>query len=341
MSKVTLRDVANEAGVSLATVDRVLHERGEASIATRDKVKKAIHTLGFGRLPRSVSKSPFGRKRLLFLIPTSENHFVHQIVHSIREAQREFVEVDLHICIKHLKFRNDVELRQALATFDPTAYDGIALFAFDLPGVKEIIDGLCDKGVRVVTIVSDIPASKRSAFVGIDNVAAGRTAARLMGRFVAGAYGEVAILTGNQHIRDHVEREMGFRQIIGSSYRQLRLLPAIETQSIPARNRSEVISLLQDHPKLVGLYAVAGGAAGVVDGLRDFNSQHRPITIVHELEPKTRSGLESGLIDAALSHNLSDLARNAIRELCIPLEQVGESGSNRLQINIFLAENLP
>ncbi|WP_176086851.1 LacI family DNA-binding transcriptional regulator [Martelella sp. HB161492] len=341
MAKVTLKDVAREAGVSLATVDRVLHGRGEASLETRDRVKRAIHTLGFGRLPKAVSRSPFGRKRVLFLIPTSENQFVHQIVHAVRQAQRELVEVDLQIHIKHLQFSNDVELKRALESFDPEAYDGIGLFAFDLPGVRDIIDRLCDRGVRVVTIVSDIPASKRAAFVGIDNMAAGRTAARLMGRFISGGSGEVAIITGNQHIRDHVEREMGFRQIMGASYRQLRLLPAIETQSIPARVRSEVISLLQDHPKLVGLYAVGGGAEGVVAGLREFNCPHRPVAIVHELEPATRSGLQDGLVDAAISQNLNDIARSAIRALCLPIEQVGAEATNRLQINVFIAENVP
>ena len=57
-------------------------------------------------------------------------------------------------------------------------FDGVAVVALDHQSVRAAIDDLVAGGTFVVTLVSDVPGSRRHHYVGIDNVAAGRTAAR-------------------------------------------------------------------------------------------------------------------------------------------------------------------
>jgi LacI family transcriptional regulator len=76
-------------------------------------------------------------------------------------------------------------------------FDGVAIVALDHPAVREAINGLAARGVTVVTLVSDVPGSKRVHYAVIDNSSAGRTAASLMGRFLRGLSGKVGLIAGS------------------------------------------------------------------------------------------------------------------------------------------------
>jgi LacI family transcriptional regulator len=82
--------------------------------------------------------------------------------------------------------------------------------------------------VTVVTLVSDVPRAHRAHYVGIDNSAAGRTAASLLGRFLGGRSGKVGLIAGSIALRDHIERQLGFEQVISRDFPALHLLPVRE-----------------------------------------------------------------------------------------------------------------
>ncbi|WP_163317271.1 substrate-binding domain-containing protein, partial [Enterobacter hormaechei] len=83
--------------------------------------------------------------------------------------------------------------------------------------------------------VSDVPNSRRAHFVGIDNYAAGRTAASLIGRFVGPRKSKVGMIAGSLALRDHVERQFGFEQVISREYANLEVLPVREARDENAR----------------------------------------------------------------------------------------------------------
>src|SRR5207248_6450510 len=91
-------------------------------------------------------------------------------------------------------------------------YDGVAVVALDHPSVRAAINDLVDAGAKVVTLVSDVPSSRRQHYVGIDNIAAGRTAGALIGRLVGPKAGKIAVVAGSLGLRDHAERLFGFNQ---------------------------------------------------------------------------------------------------------------------------------
>ena len=94
--------------------------------------------------------------------------------------------------------------------------------------VRAAIDDLAASGMFVVTLVSDVPGSRRHHYVGIDNVAAGRTAASLIGRLALSRTGKIGVIAGSQLLRDHAERIFGFQQLIGLEYPHLTLLSVVE-----------------------------------------------------------------------------------------------------------------
>jgi LacI family transcriptional regulator len=220
--------------------------------------------------------------------------------------------------------------------------DGIAVVALDHPSVRAAINDLVDGGAKVVTLVSDVPSSRRHHYVGIDNIAAGRTAGALVGRFVGGRQGKVAIVAGSQALRDHAERIFGFSQVLSSEYQHLKVLPVVEGHDEDDRSERLMTRLLQDHPDIVGLYNVGAGTSGVAKALSDSGRASEVMFVGHDVTVLTRKLLLNGVMDAAISQNPGHEARAAVRVL-LALAR-GEpilSEQETIRIDIVMRDNLP
>src|SRR5438874_475189 len=92
------------------------------------------------------------------------------------------------------------------------------------------------------------PPPRRHPYVGIDNIAAGRTAGALVGRLVGPRSGKVAIVAGSQGLRDHAERIFGFNQVMASEFPGLNVLPLLEGRDEDERSAQLMTKLLSKHP---------------------------------------------------------------------------------------------
>ena len=185
--RATLEDVAREAGVSLATADRVVNQREGVRGQTIARVELAIAKLGYRanaaamRLARNESL-PF---RLHPAVRTPTASCPTCPCRSSGPPTGWPARTPI-IDIMHVDVFDPNALAAALERLSP-AYHGVATVALDHTRVSAAIDDLVARGVHVVTLVSDAPSSRRAHYVGVDNPAAGRTAASLMGRFLGAA----------------------------------------------------------------------------------------------------------------------------------------------------------
>ena len=243
MGKMTLEDVAREAGVSLATVDRVVNGRIGVHARTIERVNAAIKQLGFLPDPHA-SRLARGRDYdFRIILPTGENEFMMALGAEFRATRERQLQERVRLSIQHVDTFDGEALAAALERL-PSGIDGVAVVALDHPAVTEAINALADAGVVVLTLVSDVPNSRRAHYVGIDNFAAGRTAASLIGRFVGPRKGKVGMVAGSLALRDHVERQFGFEQIISREYPNLEVLPVREARDENARVEAVTRSLL-------------------------------------------------------------------------------------------------
>jgi LacI family transcriptional regulator len=195
--RLTLNDVAREAGVSTATVDRVLNERSGVRGRTREIVVDTARRLGY------ISETPIAADRvaaaapirLHFVLPMGTNMFVRALQQQLemQGAARRGLEVRI-VAIEGF---NPDSLARALAKLEGEAH-GVGIIALDHPTVREAVRRLSEVGVKVVTLVSDILHVPRVAYVGIDNRAAGRLAGYVLGRFLgASEPRKVALFAGS------------------------------------------------------------------------------------------------------------------------------------------------
>ncbi|WGD52134.1 LacI family DNA-binding transcriptional regulator [Bradyrhizobium sp. CB1650] len=338
---LTLKDIARQAGVSLATVDRVLHNRPGVRPDTVRRVKEAIARNAFQPHVAAAELARGRARRFAFVMPSGPNLFMQQI-------QAYLGEMSAWLSARRL----GVEMI-GTDVFDPSVlaatleelsgdYDGVAVVALDHPSVRAAINDLVDAGIKVVTLVSDVPSSRRHHYVGIDNIAAGRTAGALVGRLAGQRSGKVAVVAGSQGLRDHAERIFGFTQVMASEFPGLNVLPVLEGRDEDDRSEQVLARLLRDHSDIVGLYNVGAGTQGVAKALGDAGRDRQVVFVGHDVTVLTRRLLLQGVMDAAISQNPGHEARAAVRVLLAlargePILREQE----KIRIDIVMRDNLP
>ncbi|WP_316183243.1 LacI family DNA-binding transcriptional regulator [Bradyrhizobium sp. SZCCHNRI1009] len=338
---LTLRDIARQAGVSLATVDRVLHNRPGVRPDTVRRVKDAMARSAFQPHAAASELARARARRFAFVMPSGINPFMQQIQAHLGDLASWMAARRLTVDVVTTDVFDAAVLAAKLEQLVGQV-DGVAVVALDHPGVRAAINDLVESGAKVVTLVSDVPSSRRQHYVGIDNIAAGRTAGALVGRFAGGKAGRIAIMAGSQGLRDHAERIFGFGQVLAAEFRQLEVLPVAEGHDVDDRSEHLMRKLLTEHRDIVGLYNVGAGTAGVAKALTEAGRADDIVFVGHDVTALTRKLLLSGVMDAAISQNPGHEARSAVRVL-LALAR-GEpilSEQETIRIDIVMRDNLP
>ena len=341
MPRPTVNDIAEAAGVSLATVDRVLNARPGVREKTVSRVNAAIERLGYVRDVSAANLARQRRYRLVFVLPDAPAQFVRTLRDAIVEATAPSVADRTEVRTIIVPHGNPHALVKSLRALSSSDTDGIAIFAPETPHVRDAIARLRADGVSVVALVSDLPNTERDHFVGIDNIAAGRTAGFLMGKFLGNSGGSVMVLVNSLQERDNAERRLGFDQVMSESFPHHEVLPSLEShgdEETTARIMKEVLSNRSD---LRGIYSVGHGSRALLNVMRG-QEQRRQITLIgHELTEVTREALREGLMDAVISQNVGHVVRSALRVLRAKSDGLDiMSSQERIRIEIVVRENL-
>ena len=335
-----MHDVARAAGVSLATVDRVLNARPGVRAATAEKVEEAIARLGFSRDLNASLMARARDLRIVFFIPDGSNEFMDSLAEAVERRSFQALADRMHLVTRRIRALDTGALAAGLDALDPRECDCAVIVTSEEPEIIAAVDSATRRGIVVMTLVSDLPASTRRHFIGVDNMAAGRTAASLLGRFLSTG-GTVAVIAGSLHLRDHSERLEGFREILHRDFPQIEILGPLEGHDERAETESLVARLLAEQPKLSGIYNLGAGNLGLVTALAASGRAGKLRVIAHELTAPTRDGLKSGAIDVVLDQNPDGEIREAIAAArALALGTAREVATDPIEIGIFLRDNL-
>ena len=338
----TVHDIAAVAGVSLATVDRVLNQRPGVREITRLRVEDAIRTIGY---VRDVAAANLAKGRiypLVFILPTNDNSFMRGLHDEVLQAGARANTERTDIRIVEVPAFDPGALVHALDQLIDEHPAGVALVATDAPEVREAVDRLVDAGIPVVTLVSDLTGSRRDHYAGVDNVAAGRTAARLLGRFLGAQAGHILVLAGSMLVRDHRERLEGFAALMADEFPRMAVLPVLEGRDDPELANALVSDALSKDSNIIGIYSLGAGNRGLIRALKARGNGKDLTVIAHELTEYSVTALKDGTIDAILNQDAGHEVRSAIRVLKAKADGLGViAAQERIRLDIFLKDNLP
>jgi len=334
-------DIAAAAGVSTATVDRVLHRRANVRPATAQRVLKVaaeLQALPEADLLRALQPPPMP---LAFLLPAGTNRYLRMLGETVDYMADQLAPYNVRCRAFAIEGFNPAVLAQALLQHG-RRNAGVAFMPLDHPQVREAVATLADEGIPVVTLVSDLPNSPRAAYVGLDNRAAGRTAALLIGRFVGPRAATVALIAGSRSYRGHEEREMGFLSLVEEMFPQLQVAGLREGHDDAATNERQTRALLEQYPQLAGIYNIGGASDGVARALKAAGRDQKVVFIGHGLTPDTRALLIDGTLDAVITQTPHSVVGNAVRVFANLRDGRDTlAGVEALRLNIVLRENLP
>jgi LacI family transcriptional regulator len=325
-SRPTIADLARTAGVSVATVNRILAGSASVRPRTMQRVQEAAGEIGFygvGAIEARKRQS-IPKYRLGFLLQQSHREWYQVIAQKIGEAAHQRRDEDIEPTIEFVDRLDPEHIAARLMALGDMC-DAISVIAADHPLLGQTIQALKGKGKPVVAYITDQSAPDRAGYVGTDNWKLGRTAAWLIAQ-TTHMPGRVAVFIGNHRYQCQDISDASFRSYIREHANQLSVDDSRPTHEDPREAYRIVSGLLSELDDLVGIFVTGGGISGVLQSLREASVERRRRVrlVCRDIGPETRKGLAEGLITAALVHPLD---RTSAQLLQTMIEAIGQNST--------------
>jgi LacI family transcriptional regulator len=340
-TRPTIKDLAEEAGVSLATVDRVLNGRAGASKKTIHAVNSAIERIGFERNHVAATLARKRGYRFGFVVSSVPGQFLDEVLKRIEEANAALGPEMVQAVVLRVDQSDPHQVAGYLGRLSADDFDGVAIMAPETPQIRDAIKRLEERGMRSIAFIANQQTDEPDNFVGIDNRAAGATAGRIMGRFCRQMRGSVMVIAETMQSRDSLERRLGFDRVINDAFPNLQVLPSLETRGDAERAFQIIRNTFRHNPDLAGAYVASSEARVPIEAIGRCKGGRELVKIVHERTPFTQSALLADQVDAVVAQDPGHLVRSAIRTLRAKCEKRATLASQeKIRIEVLLKDNV-
>ncbi|MEX3008710.1 LacI family DNA-binding transcriptional regulator [Hoeflea sp. TYP-13] len=301
-----MKEIAYQAGVSLATVDRVLHGRGGVRASTVDRVRAAI-----GELQRQTETAlQSGRRFTIDVVMEAPQRFSGSVQKAF-EAEMPAMRPATFRCRFHLaETMEESEICAILAKIRKRGSHGVVLKAPNSAEITASVGRLTRKGIPVVTLVTDIPDSGRLAYVGLDNREAGRTAAYFILGFLKGGAGPVLVSLSSTSFFGEKEREQGFREVLAQSANPIDTVSISEGFGKDRTTGAQVAGLIKRYPDICAIYSIGGGNRAIANAFKAAGKGYS-VFVGHDLDRDNIDLLRQNRLSLVIHHDLRQDARSA------------------------------
>lgn len=293
--RLTLKELAKQIGVSAATLDRVLNNRGNVKRQTYDNVMEKIKELNY--MPNK-SASFLSRKNdyhMAMVFPELPEYFWTQVEKGVQIAIDEFRDYGLHVSIiRSEKYELEPQKKIVQELIDSGNYDAIALSPNDPQEMADLIDHGMDQGVAVCTFNSDSPLSKRLFYVGCDYRIAGRLAADALCKFLGGKT-RVGLVMSYTNFQMQ-QKITGFREVV-SEYDHIEMVGPLKLRQEDYDSPDAFADYFRE---VDGIYVSSARLDVVAKHLEELGLEHRPVLIGHDMTEETYQYMKRGIVTATI-----------------------------------------
>lgn len=299
---VTIKEIAKISGVCRATVDKIIHNRPGVKEATKKRVEQVMADLNYK--PNIAGRAlKLQKKKITIGVVLYRGDSLPILLNGINEQLRNYEAFGLHAEIKVVDYSEAEKQALILKEYAVRGVAGVIISPLHNDEVLEAIALLVQKDIPVITINTDIPGSLRTCFIGQDTMQAGRTAARLMAKFIGGR-GTVAVISGSLNYLSDIRRLWGFSELLEAEYPAIEVAETVQTGEDPLVIYRETARLLHECPALNGIFITAGGVREVGRAVSALGFAGKVSIISFDLYDDIRELVQQGVIDCTIGQDL-------------------------------------
>ncbi|NVD38706.1 LacI family DNA-binding transcriptional regulator [Ensifer sp. HO-A22] len=333
-----VKDIAFQAGLSTATVDRVLNGRAGVRQQTEARVKAAIRELEKQQNGLEIQ----GQKRTIDVVMEAPERFTEAVRQAFETEAPTFMPTTFRCRFHFAETMRPHDIAQLLDRIRLRGTDGVVLKAPDVPEIVGAVARLEQAGIAVVTLVTDLPNSARTAYAGADNRAAGETAAYLIGERFAESSATVLVTISSSRFRGEEEREIGFRRVLREQYPAIRIIEISEGHGKDTETGALAAKALAAHADINAAYSIGGGNRAVLEAFERVG-RDCALFIAHDLDHDNLALLRQRRIHFVLHHDLRSDARMTFRAILARQNGADQKlGGSRLSaVEVITPYNVP
>jgi LacI family transcriptional regulator len=307
--------LAAAAGVSVATVDRLLNGREGVRAETAAAVLAAAQRLGHPALARlaPAQTGDLPTLRLGVVLHKKGQSFYRAFAQALTDAVAAFPGYYVTLTLEFAASQSPGEMAGLLRSMIGRC-DALAATAVNHPEISAAVADVQAVGVPVFALLSDFAPKLRTGYLGTDNTKIGRVAGWAI-RMAATGPGTVALFVGGARWLGHEQRDAGLRAYLRERAPQLRVLETVVNLETRQLTHDATVALLAATPDLRGIYVAGGGMEGAITALKAHRKPGELALVVNELTPESRSGLQSGHVTLAIATPLEPLTRALVGQM--------------------------
>ena len=299
-NRPTMADLADKAGTSVATVDRVLNGRAKVREETAARVYAAAHEIGYhaASVIKQRLQAELSEVRLAFVLQKEKQAFYQALARELEEAVRLAKGARARAQIDFATAQDPTEIAGLIRSAGSCA-QALAATAIDHHDITNAVADLKAKGVPTFAVLSDFAQGLRQSYIGLNNIKVGRIAAWTIAK--TAKPGKVAIFVGGHRWHGHALRETGFRSYFREHAPQFQVLDTLVNLETRRLTYEATLDLLARHPDLRGFYVAGGGMEGAIAALREARRPDELAVVVNEVTPLSTAALQDRyvtLVDA-------------------------------------------
>jgi LacI family transcriptional regulator len=315
--RLTLKEIAEHIGFSVATVDRVVNNRGNVKPDTYRIVMEKIKELNY---TPNKSASFLSRKQELSIavvFPEHPDYFWTQIEKGVQAASEELRDYGLRTQIfKSEKYDMAKQKETVLELIDSGVFDAIALSPNSSQDMADVIDLGIDKGIAICTFNNDSPLSKRLFYVGCDYRIAGRLAAEVLCKFI-GTKKKVGLITSDTSFRSSdttfqmQQKITGFREVV-AEYGDIEMIGLLK---LTQEDYDSPASFEEYFKQVDGIYVASAKLHVVAKHLENANLPKKIALVGHDISEEIHHYLQKGIVSATICQDPVNQGYLAVKTL--------------------------